>query len=427
MLQLFGKGDKMSLEKEGYKKRLIDDKIERYLNIFGAICIQGPKGVGKTWSSLKHSKSVTYMTNKNTKELANVDVKYIFQEDKPQLIDEWQLVPSIWDEVRHECDNDTKKGKFILTGSTTLFKEEDEEEVFHSGTGRIAMLKMHPMSLYETGESSGDVSIQDMLDGNVKCGYLRKVELQELAKYIVRGGWPANINVKDDDIDIIPKSYLDSVINIDINERKDKKRDSNKMRMIIRSLARNDTIVKDVEEIEDLSISRNTVSEYLSILDSLYLTANQEAFSMNYRSSKRIGKSPKRHFVDPSLAAAALDITIEKLFKDLNTFGFLFEALVQRDLRVYTEYLNGKLFHFRDNTSSDEVDSIIEFSDGEYAAIEIKLSQNGIEEAKKSLLKFKENAKRKPKFLCIILGHCEAVMQDKETGIYIVPLTALKP
>lgn len=427
----------MNLEKEEYRKRLIDKKIARYLNIFGAISIQGPKWCGKTWSSLKYSKTVTYMTNKNIKELAKVDCKYIFQEQKPQLIDQWQLVPSIWDEVRHECDKDTKKGKFILTCSTTLLKDESEEEVFHSGTGRIAMLRMYPMSLYESGDSTGDISIEDMLTGNAKCGYIRKVELNEITKYIIRGGWPANINVKDEDIGVIPKSYIDSIVNIDMNERKDKKRDSNKMMMLIRSLARNessvagnDTLLKDIKEYETnekLLASRNTLIEYLSILDNLYLTSNQEAFSLNYRSSKRIGKSPKRHLVDPSLAAAALGLTEQKMFNDLNTLGFLFEGLVQRDLRIYIEYLDGKLFHFRDNTSSDEVDSILEFSDGSYAAVEIKLSENGIEEAKKSLVKFYENAKRKPQFMCIILGHCEAVIQDKETGIYILPITSLKP
>ena len=222
-------------------------------------------------------------------------------------IDEWQLVPSIWDSVRHECDKDHNKGKFILTGSTTLTKEEEEEEVFHTGTGRIASMKMYPMSLYESKDSTGDVSISDMLHNKVECRYIRKVEIDELAKLIIRGGWPENINRNIEDIDIIPKSYIDSIINKDINERKDKKRDSNKMRMLLRSLSRNeasivgsDTIVKDIEEYEngdELIKSRTTVADYIGVLDSLYLTANQEAFSINYRSSKRVGKSPKRHLV----------------------------------------------------------------------------------------------------------------------------------
>lgn len=427
----------MSLEKKDYRKRLIDDKIDRYLKIFGAISIQGPKWCGKTWTSLKHANSVSYMTEKSPRDLAKVDPKYIFNQDRPQLIDEWQLVPSIWDAVRHECDSDHDKGKFILTGSTSLSKEEREEEIFHSGTGRIAIMKMNPMSLYESGDSTGDVSIEEMFSGNVNCKYIRKVELDELAKLIIRGGWPENIDKEGDDIEVIPRSYIESVITRDINERKDKKRDSNKMRMLIRSLSRNettiagnDTIVKDIEEFEntdDLIASRLTVADYVSVLDDLYLTANQEAFSINYRSSKRIGKSPKRHLVDPSLACASLDLTVDKLLNDHETFGLLFEALVERDLRIYMDYLDGHLYHFRDNVSGDEVDSILEFKDGKYAAVEIKLSDGSVEDAKKSLMTFYKNVNKKPKFMCIIVGHYEAVIQDKETGIYIIPITSLRP
>ena len=427
----------MSLVMKDYRKRLIDDKITRYLNIFGAISIQGPKWCGKTWTSLNHANSVVYMTEKGPRDLAKVDPKYIFKKERPQLIDEWQLVPSIWDSVRHECDKDHEKGKFILTGSTTLTKQDEEEEIFHSGTGRIAIMQMHPMSLYESGDSSGDVSIMEMLSGNVNGKYIRKVELEELAKFIIRGGWPENIDKNIDDIDVIPRNYIESIIKKDINERKDRKRDSNKVRMLIRSLARNEscilgnnTIVKDIEEYEsteDLIESRTTVADYINALDGLFLTADQEAFSVNYRSSKRIGKSPKRHLVDPSLACASLGLTVEKLLNDFNTFVLMFEALVERDLRIYMDYLDGRVFHFRDNISGDEVDAILEFKDGEYAAVEIKLSERGVDEAKKSLLKFYENVSRKPKFMCIIVGHYEAVVQDKDTGIYIVPITSLKP
>lgn len=425
----------MSLVRKEYRRRLIDDKIEKYLKIFGAISIEGPKWCGKTWTSLNHSESVSYLTERGPRNLAKVDPKYIFNEKKPQLIDEWQLVPSIWDSVRHECDSSKDKGKFILTGSTSLSREEKEDVVFHSGTGRIATMRMHPMSLYESGNSSGDISILDMFNGKVKGKYVRKVELDELARLIIRGGWPANIEI--DDIDIIPKSYIESIVTKDIHERKDKKRDTNKMRMLIRSLSRNestiagnDTLVKDIEEYEngdELIESRQTVADYVKVLDSLYLTCNQEAFSINYRSSQRIGKSPKRHLVDPSLACASLGLSVEKLLNDHETFGLMFEALVERDLRIYMEYLDGHIFHFRDNISGDEVDAILEFSNGEYAAVEIKLSDGSIEDAKKSLQTFYNNVKKKPKFMCIIVGHYEAVIQDPETGIYILPITSLKP
>lgn len=427
----------MSLTEKNYKSRLIDDKISEYLKIFGAISIVGPKWCGKTWTALNHANSVTFMTEKSESELAKVNPKYIFNEERPQLIDEWQLVPTIWDAVRHECDKDHNKGKFILTGSTTLTKEEEEENVYHSGAGRIALMNMYPMSLYESGDSTGDISITDMINGTANLKRIGKIELEKIAQLVIRGGWPENINVVVEKQGIMPKSYIDSVIYKDINERKDKKRDPQKMLMLLKSLSRNessvasnDTLVKDIEEFTDdeaMRSSRNTVADYLSVLDSLYLIANQEAFSINYRSSKRIGKSPKRHFVDPSLACACLDLTVSKLMNDLNTFGLLFESLVERDLRIYGEYLDAHLFHFRDNVSGDEVDAILEFADGSYGAFEIKLSHDGIDDAKKSLTKFYKNVSKKPAFMCIIVGYFEAVIQDPETGIYIIPITSLKP
>ena len=427
----------MSLTEKNYKSRLIDDKISEYLKIFGAISIVGPKWCGKTWTALNHANSVTFMTEKSESELAKVNPKYIFNEERPQLIDEWQLVPTIWDAVRHECDKDHNKGKFILTGSTTLTKEEEEENVYHSGAGRIALMNMYPMSLYESGDSTGDISITDMINGTANLKRIGKIELEKIAQLVIRGGWPENINVVVEKQGIMPKSYIDSVIYKDINERKDKKRDPQKMLMLLKSLSRNessvasnDTLVKDIEEFTDdeaMRSSRNTVADYLSVLDSLYLIANQEAFSINYRSSKRIGKSPKRHLVDPSLACACLDLTVSKLMNDLNTFGLLFESLVERDLRIYGEYLDAHLFHFRDNVSGDEVDAILEFADGSYGAFEIKLSHDGIDDAKKSLTKFYNNVSKKPKFMCIIVGYYEAVIQDPGTGIYIIPITSLKP
>ena len=427
----------MSLTEKNYKSRLIDDKISEYLKIFGAISIVGPKWCGKTWTALNHANSVTFMTEKSESELAKVNPKYIFNEERPQLIDEWQLVPTIWDAVRHECDKDHNKGKFILTGSTTLTKEEEEENVYHSGAGRIALMNMYPMSLYESGDSTGDISITDMINGTANLKRIGKIELEKIAQLVIRGGWPENINVEVEKQGIIPKSYIESIIYKDINERKDKKRDSQKMLMLLKSLSRNessvasnDTLVKDIEEFTDdeaMRSSRNTVADYLSVLDSLYLIANQEAFSINYRSSKRIGKSPKRHLVDPSLACACLDLTVSKLMNDLNTFGLLFESLVERDLRIYGEYLDAHLFHFRDNVSGDEVDAILEFADGSYGAFEIKLSHDGIDDAKKSLTKFYNNVSKKPKFMCIIVGYYEAVIQDPGTGIYIIPITSLKP
>lgn len=431
---------KMKFDENRYKERLVEKKLEDYLAVFGAVSVEGPKWCGKTWTSLKHSKSSTYMDDADVREMAKLDVRTVFNKDadkKPQLIDEWHLVPAIWDAVRRECDETIERGNFILTGSTTLPSKVMKEKVFHSGAGRIGRLKMHTMSLYESGDSSGKASLTDMLNGTQKVQNTGDVEILNLANLIVRGGWPANIDVSDEKISIIPRGYIDAILNTDMNEGEDKRRDKNKMRMLLRSLARNETaivgnktIIKDIEEYEndtELLASRDTVIDYLDVLDRLHLIEDQEAYSENYRSPSRVGKSPKRHLTDPSLSCACLGLTPEKLLKDLNTFGFMFESLVERDLRIYMDYLDGHLYHFRDNVTGLEVDSILEFSDGEYAAVEIKLGYSQVEEAKKSLLSFYDNMIKKPAFMCVIVGKCSAVMRDEKTGIYIVPLTALKP
>ena len=427
----------MSLTKEGYRQRLIDDKISRYLRVFGAVSIEGPKWCGKTWTALNHANSVSYVTDQSVLNLAAVDPKYIFMKERPQLIDEWQIVPGIWDAVRHECDSDHEKGKFILTGSTSLRKKSSESKVHHTGTGRIAPIRMHPMSLFESGDSSGEASLSGMLAGIIEKGYVRKVELDEIARLIIRGGWPENIDMAEEDIGIIPESYIEAVVTTDMHERQTKKRNPRKMRMLIHALARHEstvagdkTLLRDIEDYEnseELIESRATITDYTSVLDSLFLIANQDAFSIHYRSSARIGKSAKRHLVDPSLSCASLHLTVEKLMKDHETFGLMFEALVERDLRIYADVLGGQLYHFRDNTSGDEVDAIVEFKDGGYAAFEIKLSDGSIQDAIKSLSKFYKNVEKKPEYMCVIVGHLDTVMRDPGTGIYIVPVTSLKP
>lgn len=430
----------MTIADKDYKKRLIEKKLDDYLSVFGAVSIEGPKWCGKTWTSLRHSKSAVYMDDDDVREMAKLDVRSVFNNDsdkKPQLIDEWHLVPTLWDAVRRECDKTTEKGNFIITGSTTLPNKIMKEKVHHSGAGRIVRLNMYTMSLYESGDSSGKASLTKMLNNEQETVNTGSVEILQLAKLLVRGGWPANINVDENKIGLIPKSYIDSILNIDMNEDTEKRRDKNKMRMLLKSLARNEasivgnkTIIKDIEEYEnstELLSSRDTVSDYLDVLDRLHLIENQEAYGENYRSPNRVGKSPKRHLTDPSLSCACLGLTPEKLLKDLNTFGFMFESLVERDLRIYMDYLDGHLYHFRDNVTGLEVDSILEFPGGEYAAVEIKLGYNQVDEAKKSLLNFYDNMVKKPVFMCVIVGNCPAVMKDPETGIYIVPITALKP
>lgn len=423
----------MTLKKEGYKERLIDKKIEECLKIFGAVSIVGPKYCGKTWTSLAHSKSVKYINSNDKKlyTLAQMDVNQILVGEYPILIDEWQLIPSIWDCVRRKCDEDKIKGKFILTGSAT----EKENTIDHSGAGRICKLDMGTMSLFESGESDGYVSLNDLFKNIEFKGHLTKeLSLEDIANLIMRGGWPDNIENTPKESQLIVKSYIKDILDKDINEIDGVKRDRNKMEMLLKSLARNEsslvsneTLIKDVIEKEKGTINKETVGEYLNVLDKLHLIQNQQAFNPNVRSRENVGKTAKRHFTDPSIVCGLLNLNYDKMISDLNTFGFLFESLVERDLRIYSKYNNGELRHFRNNVSGLEVDSIVINEEGEYGAIEIKLGSNQIEEAKTNLLKFYEKVDKKPKFMCIICGLWNNVMKDPDTGIYIIPINALKP
>lgn len=425
----------MSLKKAEYIERLVDKKIEEYLTVFGAVSIEGPKWCGKTWASLNHANSAVFLDDEETREKAELSLDLILNNERPELIDEWNLIPKTWDAIRRKCDDTVNKGNYILTCSTKLTDEKQKETIHHSGAGRIGRIRMHTMSLYESGDSTGKVSIQDMFNGKLENQLNEKVTLEKLASLIIRGGWPSNIKVPQDKIGIIPKGYIDAIIEKDISD--DKKRDKNKMMMLLRSLARNETtvvnnntLIKDIGENatgNELIESRITIDDYLDVLNRLNIIENQPAYSENYRSPNRVGKSAKRHFTDPSLACACLDLTTEKLMDDLRTFGLMFEALVERDLKIYMEYLDGSLYHFRDNTTGLEVDSILEFRDGEYAAVEIKLGFNQVEDAKKSLISFYNNMIKKPKFMCIVVGFTDVIARDPDTGIYIVPVTALKP
>ena len=295
---------------------------------------------------------------------------------------------------------------------------------------------METMSLYESGDSTGVVSITDMLDNKNINKNTGEVKIRELATLLIRGGWKESLKVKKESYPLIPKSYIDSILNVKLDEE-EKVRDKNKMNMLLKSLARNEstivsnkTIIKDIEEYEsgnDILSSRTTLLDYLDFLERLHLIENQESYSSNYRSPERVGKSVKRHFVDPSLACSLLNLNVDKLIGDLNTFGFLFEALVERDLRIYMDYLDGKIYHFRDNISGLEVDTILEFEDGEYAAVEIKLGYNEVDDAIKNLKEFYNKMVKKPKFMCVIVGVLEAAYKDPDTSIYVVPITALKP
>ena len=297
-------------------------------------------------------------------------------------------------------------------------------------------MKMYTMSLFESGDSTGDVSLKDLFEDKVKNKILDKVELKRLSELIVRGGWPETINISVTGAMKIVRSYIEAVLDKDIIEIDGVNRDKQKMETLLRSLARNEStisgnnvLMKDIDDNvteNDVLISRNTVTDYLNVLTRLHLIENQNSFMYKIRSRLNVGKNPKRHFVDPSLGCAILNITPEKLINDLETMGLYFEALCERDLKIYAESIGAKLYHYRENDTGVEVDAIIEIADGEYEAIEIKLGANKEEEAVASLKKFYELAEIKPKFMCVICGLYNAVIKRPD-GIYVLPITALKP
>lgn len=421
---------------EEYKPRLVDATVEKYLNIFGAICIEGPKWCGKTWTSSFHSKSEFLIgdpkNNFQNRSLAELSVETVLEGTSPRLIDEWQEVPSIWDAVRYEVDKQNKKGLFILTGSST----PQRKGILHSGAGRIGRLRMRTMSLYEAGLSSGSVSLSDIFNGSFKNAVTGEVKLKDLASYIVRGGWPGNLNVELENISILPKAYLDAIIHDDSQRLDGIHYDISKMELLLRSLARNESttatkkkLLNDIKENEGEKIDEDTITTYLGVFSRLFLLDNQPPFSTNVRSRIRVKQAEKRHFSDPSLACALLKLTPDMLIRDLETFSFMFEALVERDLKIYAEVLEASLFHYQDYDNK-ELDAVIELKDGRWCAVEIKLGANQIDKAASNLIKIsdsiKENGGISPSFLIVICGLSNVAYQRPD-GVYVIPITALRP
>lgn len=421
--------------REEYKPRIIDDIIEKYLINFGAICIEGPKWCGKTWTSSFHSNSAIYLGdpsgNFQNRNLAQISPDIVLEGENPRLIDEWQEVPSIWDAVRFKIDQTGKKGQFILTGSST----PNHKGILHSGAGRIARLKMHTMSLYEMGKSSGDISLEDLCNERFISKMTGEVNLKDLIDYIIRGGWPGNIDTPLDEAISIPMQYVDAIVEDDVFRLDGIKRNKDKMKLLLRSLARNESttatnisLAKDIREKDDAEIDKNSVTEYLDIFNRLFLIDNQAPFATKIRSSVRVKQAEKRHFCDPSIACALLNASPDKLLNDFETLGFLFEALVERDLRIYAESFEASLYHYQDY-NNNEIDAVIEMGDGRWCAFEIKLGANQIDAAAKNLLDINQKIKgengKPASVLCVICGMSNAAYQRPD-GVYVVPVTALK-
>lgn len=423
------------MERKDYRPRLIDNIIDSYLEAFGAVCVEGPKWCGKTWTSSYHCKSEIMLGNPDgnfqNRQLAQMSPSLVLEGETPRLIDEWQEVPQLWDAVRYKVDQSGNKGQFILTGSAT----PNHKGILHSGAGRIAKLRMRPMSLFESGNSSGDISLKDICEGRIEPKILGEVDLRKLIDYIIRGGWPANQETTLKQAAYLPIQYIRAVLDDDVYRIDNVKRDKHKMELLLRSLARNEAttvtnkkLKNDIKEIDDEDIDVETVSAYLDVFQRLFLTDNQKPFEAKLRSSIRIKQAEKRHLSDPSLAAALLNATPEMLLNDLNTLGFLFEALCERDLKIYAESFDADLYHYQDY-NNNEMDAVIAMPNGKWCGFEIKLGANQIDMAAENLIKIKNEIKANggiaPDSLCVICGLSNAAYQRPD-GVFVVPITALR-
>lgn len=425
-----------TVDKSSYKVRLVDSLIEKDLRIFGAICIEGPKWCGKTWTSSYHANSEFLVGdpsgNFSNRTLAEIEPYKVLEGNTPRLIDEWQEVSSLWDATRAFVDRNNVKGQIILTGSSTPV----HKGILHSGTGRIKNVRMNTMSLYESGDSTGDISLMDLCQNKFETKIYEQTSLEHLAYLIVRGGWPGNTSAGYDECDELGLSYMENVTKTDLNQLdNDLDYNEHKAKLILKSLARNESttvsnqsILKDIIENDESSISKNTLSKYLDAFDRMFLFNNQEPFSPNIRSSLRVKQMEKRHFSDPAMACAMLRLTPKKMMNDLNTFGFMFEALVEHDLSIYAQAMNAKLFHYQDY-KNNEIDAVIELDDGNWCAIEIKLGLNKAEEGAKNLVKvckdIVDHGGKDPIMKCVIYGAGNMAYKNTD-GVYILPITALK-
>ncbi len=416
-----------------YLPRIVDKEIDELMEIMGAILIEGCKWCGKSTTGLCHAKSVIEFQNPDRKQeydnIRNTKPSLFLNGEKPRMFDEWQMYPVVWDSVRTDVDHTGLKGQYILTGSA----KPSEGETMHTGTGRISRVLMRPMSLFESKESTGEVSFGDILAGKDISG-VSKLSLEDIASIIVRGGWPASISIKSDAKYRIAKEYVKSLIHEEVRSVDGVERNTEKMQNVLRSLARNistqvsnSTIEADIRKTSDNDISRPTLTDYLNTLEKLFVIEDVKATNLNLRSKYALRTKPKKYFVDPSIATAILDLKPMDLINDLNTFGFMFESLCIRDLKIYTESLGGDVTFYRDERGF-EVDAILRMPSGKWGAIEIKLGAGYIDEAANNLLKFKEHVDIKkcgePSFLLVLTGTNYSYKRDD--GIYVVSIGTLK-
>lgn len=423
-----------------YRARIADQLLERKLRGKGAVLIRGAKWCGKTTTAEQVVKSVIYMDDPKLKStylrLAEIGIEQLLEGDTPHLIDEWQLAPQLWDAIRYEVDHREALGQFILTGSAV---PADVSKIDHSGTGRFARLTMRPMSLWESGDSTGEVSLRALFDGERQVRGFSEFDLEDIAYLICRGGWPKAVDM-DKDISLDQaKDYVDSVAESDLSRVDGVQRNSETTRRLLRSYARHQgsqatlgTILADITAGGNYEVSDKTISDYIEALRKIFLIEDAEAWNPNLRSKTAIRSSDTRYFVDPSIAAGAIGIGPGDLVKDPNTMGLLFETLCVRDLRVYAESLDGKVFHYRDKNDL-ECDAVIHLRNGSYGLVEIKLGgdkliQEGVSTLTKLAEKIDTDKMSAPSFKMILtaVGSYAYPLSDAN-DVIVVPIGCLRP
>ena len=415
-----------------YRSRIVDDLLAVRLRAVPTVVIEGARGSGKTAAARQHARSeVRFDVDSHARALAELDPAAVIEGPEPRLLDEWQHAPAIWNHVRRASDEGRRPGRFILTGSAA----PADDATRHTGAGRISRIWLRPMTLFETGHSNGVASMRSLLSSSRVAGTAREASMSDVTEALCRGGWPANIEAGTAAAQQYVRDYLDEIHRADIDNSGGRGRDPVGMRRLLRSLARNtateashSTLATDAGG--ERPLHRDTVRAYIAALERVFVVEDQPAWSARLRSRSRLRRASKRHFVDPSLAVAALRAGPRRLVRDLELLGLLFESLVLRDLRVYAGACDGEVYHYRDNTGL-EVDAVVETAAGEWLAAEAKLGgDKAIDTAARSLLKLRSrvdtDAVGEPAKLMVITavgGYC----YDRPDGVAVVPITALGP
>ena len=420
-----------------YRKRIADDILSRKLEGKGAVLIEGPKWCGKTTTAEQIAESVLYMDEPEKKEqnitMSELNPKMLLKGATPRLIDEWQIAPKLWDAIRFEVDHRGELGQFVLTGSAVPANSKD---ITHSGTGRFTWLTMRPMSLYESGDSNGGVSLKALFDGEKEVEAESTLDIERLAFLVCRGGWPQSVNMRDEIALDQAMDYYDAVVRSDINRADNVQKNPERVRRLMRSYARNQgsqvpntVLAQDVAVNDESTINEETVASYLNALRKIFVVEDMPAWNPNLRSKTAIRSSDTRYYVDPSIAVAALGIGPKDLMIDLKTFGFLFETLCIRDLRVFADALNGEVYHYRDK-DGQECDAVVHLKNGKYGLIEIKLGGDKLIDEGAASLKSMETKidtalMNKPSFLMVLTGTGDYAY-CRHDGVYVIPIGCLK-